>query len=129
VSADIQHKETRPPATGFGFDSDGSRVATADFVYPGDGPEDKPTRGDTLAAICQFLRDLTEDAPALLAGQRLHLLAYLCGASDCQTQRQLAAKLNVTPGRISQILARLPSEWQGMARLKRRTAKRRADSE
>lgn len=128
MTADIQHKETHPHAPGWAFDGDGSPIATADFAYPGDAPEDG-TREDTQAAIVEFLRQLTEDTPALLAGQRLHLLAFLAGASDCQTQRQLAARLNVSPGRITQILQALPIEWQGMARLKRRAAKRRAVSE
>ena len=113
--------------TPYAFDDDGNPVLTVEPVYPDDAPE-ADTREDTLAALVEFLRQLTADAPALLAGQRLHLLAYLCGASDCATQRQLATRLNVSPGRVTQILQALPSELQALARLKGRTAKRRAYS-
>ena len=118
-----------PMSTPYAFDDDGNPVATVDFAYPDDAPE-ADTRGDTLAALVEFLRQLTEDdgqpLPALLAGQRLHLLAFLAGASDCQTQRQLATRLNVSAGRVSQILASLPTSLRCMARLKRRAAKRPA---
>ena len=102
-----------------------------DFQYPdesGDAPGATP-RQDLQSAILEFLRQLTGDSTALLAGQRLHLLAYLAGVSDCRTQRELADRLNVSPGRVTQILQALPSELQGMAQLKRRTAKRRAFGE
>ena len=106
-------------STPYAFDDDGNPVATVDFAYPDDAPE-ADTRGDTLAALVEFLRQLTADTPALLAGQRLHVLAFLAGATPYVTQRELAEALNVTPARVSQILARLPSEWQSVARLKRR---------
>ena len=117
--------------TPYAFDDDGNPVLTVEPVYPDDAPE-ADTREDTLAAILELLRNLTEDdgqpLPPLLTGQRLHLLAYLAGVTDCRTQRQLATRLNVSPGRVTQILQALPSELQALARLKGRTAKRRAYS-
>jgi len=124
----IQHKPRLPNIP---FEDDGQPCASVGFTYPKDETDATPDamRKDAQAAILEFLRQLTEDSTALLAGQRLHLLAYLAGVTDCRTHRELAQRLNVTPSRVTQILQSLPQELQSVARLRGRTAKRRATIE
>jgi Trp operon repressor len=92
---------------------------------PVDGEDAGRTNADAQTIIAGFLRLMTTDAPALLVGQRLHVLAYLTGQSHCSTQRELATSLNVSPARVSQILRTIPQEFASLCRLKTKSAERR----
>jgi len=58
-----------------------------------------------LAGARETLQTITRGADAKQAGTKAHLLAFIVGCSECETQRQLAARLGVTPGRACQMLA------------------------
>jgi DNA-binding MarR family transcriptional regulator len=55
-------------------------------------------------AVREVLRTIIADADAKQAGTKAHLLAFILGASPCKTQKELAAKLGITPGRVCQML-------------------------
>lgn len=57
-----------------------------------------------LAATRETLQTITADADAKQAGTKAHLLAFILGASPCKTQKELAGKLGVTPGRVCQMV-------------------------
>lgn len=119
-----------PPEMPQAFDEAGRPCAVTDPVYPDDeGDGSEPIRADAFTIMREFVRVMTEGATALQTGQRLHVLAYLSGISDATTQRELAAQLNVSPGRVTQILHGIPGDLQSVCRLKGRTAKRRAIGE
>jgi hypothetical protein len=110
-------------AAGSGWDAGELVATTAPGTYGGEVAEH--IEADAQSIIAAFLRMMTTDAPALLVGQRVMLLAYLTGQTDCKTSRELATRLNVTPARVSQILRTIPQELASLCRLKSRTAKRR----
>jgi hypothetical protein len=118
---DIQHKQTFTAPPGFGFEA-GERVP---IVLPVDSDNETETeqRGDSRPGLLKLIALLTENATPLQAGQRMHLIAYLVGVSDCKTHTDFARKLNVSPGRVSQIIRELPSELSAVCNLKSRTAK------
>jgi DNA-binding MarR family transcriptional regulator len=57
-----------------------------------------------LAAAREVLVIVTKDANARQAGTKVHLLAFAMGCSPCKTQKELARRLGVTPGRACQML-------------------------
>ena len=118
------------PEMPLAFDEAGEPVAVSHPVYEtADDDEGDTIRADAQTIIGEFLRMMTASATALQVGQRMIVLAYLTGKFEANTQRELATALNVSPGRVTQIMAEIPSELQGLSRLKGRTAKRRAISE
>jgi DNA-binding MarR family transcriptional regulator len=56
-----------------------------------------------LASVTEALELLTV-GDVQEAGRRAHLLAFVMGCSPCTTQKDLAARLGVTPARICQML-------------------------
>jgi len=54
--------------------------------------------------LCRFLRFVSARGNTRTVGSRVLLLAFLLGQSDARTQRQLAKRLRLTPGRVSQML-------------------------
>lgn len=110
-------------AEGAGWEN-GELIATTPAT--GDGDAEERTSADAQTIIAAFLRMMTTDAPALLVGQRLHVLAYLANQSPCSTQRELATALNISPGRVSQLLRTIPPEFASLCRLKKKSAKHRA---
>lgn len=87
------------------FASDGKVEASVDFEYPRDEADDdddeQRSRRQTLMRLLQFL---ATDASAKKTGQRVLLLSHLLGVSGCRTQRALARRMGLTPGRVSQAL-------------------------
>ena len=57
-----------------------------------------------LDATREVLQLITADADAKRAGTKAHLLAFILGASQRRTQKELAAKLGLTPGGVCQML-------------------------
>jgi hypothetical protein len=118
----IQHKHTPVTSSGFGFDDSGERVAV---VLPDSESEGDVPQTDSLRILKNLVALLTENATPLQTGQRMHLIAYLVGVSDCKTHAEVARQLNVSPGRVSQISRELPAELARLSDLKSRTAKAR----
>ena len=58
---------------------------------------------DFYIQLAQFLANLTDGLDALRAGQRVLILAQCCSKTGCETDAELAARLNMTPARVSQI--------------------------
>jgi hypothetical protein len=108
------------------FDDDSQIVGTTEIDFDAmdarlAGEEPEPIQQDearsSQEATRRLLMLLTTNADSYRAGQRAILLAYLLGVSDCQTQAQLAERMSLTPGRISQALNILRREFATLARL------------
>jgi DNA-directed RNA polymerase specialized sigma subunit len=118
------------PEIPLAFDEAGEPVAVSHPVYETADDGDLDTiRADAQTIIGEFLSMMTAGATALQVGQRMIVLAYLAGRVEANTQRELARALNVSPSRVTQIMAEIPSELQSLCRLKGRTAKPRAIGE
>ena len=95
------------------FDDDQRRVGVVEFDYAAvdgeaeaDAPDsvtDAKLAFDRRQAAAAILEILVADATPLLAGQRAFLLAHKLKLSGCKTSRQLAARMGITEGRVSQI--------------------------
>ncbi len=120
----IQHKQTRVAPSGFGFDDGGERVPVTqpDIL---EKETETETREDGLQAVLNFIALVITDAGPYKTGQRVHLLAHHFGLSDCKTDKELARKLNLSPGRVSQIKADLRDRLRDIVSLTSRTAKAR----
>jgi hypothetical protein len=77
-------------------------------------------RADLEEVVSEFLRMMTANGNALQVGQRMIVLAYLAGKTDCRTHAELAERLNISAGRVSQILSDIPMAFYSLCRLKRR---------
>jgi hypothetical protein len=108
-------------------------IALASLPAPAEAddlPEERRfSSADALHYVLKFLlTKLTSDATPLQVGQRAIALAYLADMTEAKTNRELAVLLKVTPGRVTQILQAIPTEFQSLLRLKSRTAKGRVIS-
>jgi hypothetical protein len=126
VSAAIQHKETHPQPTGYAFDADGNQVATVDFVYPGDAPEDgEPTHAaEVQEALAEFLAGFAK-LRVSPAGRRILLLAYLAGKTDFKTDAELARHFRISATRFSHLKREFSSTVASLSRLGNRQRKRK----
>jgi hypothetical protein len=101
----------------FGYD-DGRVVPAIEFVYPeasGELSEDDAVRL-RRESIIRLLGFLCHRGTPRKIGVRVLLLAHLLGTGDCRTQRELAARLRISPGRVSQALKALRREFKRLAR-------------
>ena len=107
------------------FDDDGQPIGTTEIDFEAmdarlAGEEPEPIQQDEARSRQETARRLlmllTTNADSYRAGQRAILLAYLCGVSDCQTQAELAERMSLSPGRISQALNILRREFAMLAR-------------
>jgi hypothetical protein len=107
------------------FDDEGRVVGTSEIDFEAmdarlAGEEPEPIQQDEARSRQETARRLlmllTTNADSYRAGQRAILLAYLCGVSDCQTQAELAERMSLSPGRISQALNILRREFAMLAR-------------
>jgi DNA-binding MarR family transcriptional regulator len=57
-----------------------------------------------LQGAREVLELITAEGGDQAAGTKAHLLAFILGCSPCATQKDLAAKLGLTPGRVCQML-------------------------
>ena len=86
-------------------------------------PDESDARNEIVSGL---LRLLAGDSDHATCGRRLIVTAYLSGAlPDCSTDRELAKRLNISPGRVSQIIAEIRSKIPSLAKCKRRQAIRR----
>jgi hypothetical protein len=127
---DSQHKPTRHAPTVYGFDDEGERVPVV--APPEDCGDDEAVASEAerivqdrkpLAFILRELVALLVTAKTpLQLWQFVQVLAFFFDMSDCRTLTQLASKLNVSKGRVSQIISALPCELRFLRHLKRRPA-------
>ena len=93
------------------FDDQGQPILTENFEYPRETPAERATR----EAAMKFWQERTVGLLQLLAtgtnarkvGLRVITLCFLLGQYAGMSQAKRAKKLNVTPGRLSQMLAQL----------------------
>ncbi|MEI7733736.1 MAG: helix-turn-helix domain-containing protein [Verrucomicrobiota bacterium] len=102
------------------FDDDGNRIGQTGFDYDAmDGTQEPQDRDDARARqelfrrVIQFLA--SGEAPAVAVGRRVILLAHLLH-DNAVTQRQLARKLRLSPGRVSQLLNVVKRELATLAK-------------
>ena len=57
-----------------------------------------------LQGAREVLTLITNGADGTQAGTKAHLLAFILGCSPCATQKDLALRLGLTPGRVCQML-------------------------
>jgi hypothetical protein len=119
----IQHNQTQAASSGFGYEA-GECVPV---VLPPDVDDkvESDARADSMQAVLNLIALMTTNATPLQTGQRIHLLAYQLGLTAHKTHAELGRKLNVSPGRVSQIIRELPSELRALVNLNSRTAKAR----
>jgi hypothetical protein len=120
---DIHDDETTPPEMPLAFDEAGRPIAVTHPTYEAGEDYDDDPRADMQTAIGNFLELLASSGDAYKSGQVLQVLAFLAGRTPYRTKAELAAALNVTPSRISQILKAIPEEFQSLIALKNRSSK------
>lgn len=109
----------------FGF-GDGERVPTCDPDWDSIdrslmdstafAPSEEALREARLEGITRILRTFAAKSNLRAIGQRVVLAAFLAKVGEEKSQRELALRLGLTPGRISQMLKRLRSQLAMAAR-------------
>ena len=93
------------------LDDAGRRILAVDFNYPRETPAERATREATMRfwqeRTIGLLQMLATGTNARKVGLRVIALCFLLGQYEGMSQAKLAKKLNVTPGRLSQMLAQL----------------------
>lgn len=92
-------------------------------------PEDIDREGALEAEVragisefaAEFLRQFAEIGDAQTIGRTVIVLAYLAGLTNLDTKEQVARRLKISPGRLSQILQGIPGEFKSLANLKNRS--------
>jgi len=95
------------PEMPMAFDSEGRPIKVTHPIFETMDEDEDATRHSNARGeiVAGLMRMLTHNADAAKAGQRLLVVAYLSGAiPECKTHRDLAARLNISPGRVSQII-------------------------
>jgi hypothetical protein len=108
------------PEMPLAFDDEGNPVPVVEPAVYDPEPEADGDRGDLREAIGNFVEMLAGVGDAKLTGQVVQVLAFLAGRTPCRTKAELAARLKVSPGRISQILQAIPAEFRSLAELRNR---------
>ena len=112
--------ENDVPEMPLAFDEAGHPVAVSDPVYEtADDTQDDP-RSDFQEKLATFLEWLAAGATVEQAGRKAILLAHLAGKSGCKTDKELARRLNISGGRISQLRAEIIDDFGSLGRCNRR---------
>lgn len=81
-------------------------------------PDESDARNEIVSGL---LRLLAGNGDHAACGRRLIVTAYLSGAlPEIATHRELATRLNISPGRVSQIFSEIRSILPSLAKCKRR---------
>jgi len=108
------------PEMPLAFDEAGHPVAVSHPIYEtADEAQDDP-RSDFQEKLANFLQWLADGATVEQAGRKAILLAHLAGKSGCKTDKELARRLNISGGRISQLRAEIIGDFGGLGRCNRR---------
>jgi hypothetical protein len=97
-------------------DGDGNILETDIAAPPVDGEPDAAntntaSNGDFAEMLAVFLAWQIAGGDVETAGRRAWTVAHLAGKSGCETDAELAAKLNISPGRISQLRAEIQANF------------------
>ena len=103
------------------FNDNGQIEPTVDFDWDAVDSNSYNHTGDALRearleGITQILRIFSAAANTRAIGQRVVLAAFLAGVGEEKTQRALAIRLGLTPGRVSQMLKNLRAQLAMAAR-------------
>ena len=108
-----------------GFDEAGRPIAVTEPEVYDEHADSASSRDDLQTAIGNLFEILANSGTPFQIGQIVVVLAFLAGRTPYETKAELARHLKVSPGRVSQILAVIPSEFKALANLKSRNAKGR----
>lgn len=109
------------PEMPLAFDSEGRPVAvTLPFYSPPDDDTQDDPRSDFQEKLAGFLQWLAAGATVEQAGRKAILLAHLAGKSGCKTDKELARRLNISGGRVSQLRAEIIDDFGSLGRCNRR---------
>jgi hypothetical protein len=106
-----------------GFDDVGRPVPVehpAVYDVEIEGDERDQARDELLEKLCSFVDWIAGDGNVKKAGRRAVLAQHLAGRGGCRTDSELASRLNITPGRLSQLRAEMEAVWPGFGRCNRR---------
>ena len=103
---------------GYGYGDSGELVAVEGFRFPDEEAEAQATLDDEARLrrelyIRSFHYLARKGARPAAIGRRVLLLEYILGATDCRTQRELARRVELSPGRVSQLLNVMRAEFVG----------------
>ena len=96
------------------FDDDGQPVNVTDFDYASLDPESPRALADDDAGrirqqtLCRTFAMLTSGKNSVeTIGRKCLLMAFLAGQAPEKTQSDIAKRLGLSPGRVSQLLAEI----------------------
>lgn len=112
--------DLQPPEMPLGYDDLGRPVPTVEPIYECAQPDEGDQRGDFEEKLARFLSWLAEGGNVQTAGRKVLVLAHLAGKSGCRSDAELAAKLNMSRARISQLRADLARTLPSLGRCRRR---------
>jgi len=99
--------------TDLSFDDNGNSTQIVGFQYPDDDPETNPQDSDIRAAqqaaLLRVFQKLDRGSLADIA-RRVVLLHYSLRKGNGVTQRAIARRLEVSPGRVTQLIKTIRSE-------------------
>jgi hypothetical protein len=104
------------------FDGEGRPVAVTHPVYEtadGTGNE-ADTRSEFTEKLNRFLQWLVASGSAEKAGRTVFLIAHMAGQSGCKSDAELARKLNISAGRLSQLRADISRGFESLDKCNRR---------
>ena len=112
--------ENDAPELPVAFDEAGHPVAVSCPVYETpDETQDDPRR-EFQEKLATFLQWLAAGSNVEQAGRKVILLAHLAGKSGCKNDKELARRLNISGGRISQLRAEIIDDFGSLGRCNRR---------
>ena len=108
------------PEMPLAFDEGLHPVAVTHPVYETpDETQDDPRR-EFQEKLARLLQWLAAGSNVEQAGRKVLLLAHLAGKSGCKTDRELARRLNISGGRLSQLRAEIIGDFGSLGRCNRR---------
>ena len=105
------------------FDGDGRPVLLDHpAVYDSDteGDDRSEARADFAEKLGALLSWLAADGSVKGAGRRTLLIAHIAGRAGCQSDAELAGRLNLTKSRVSQLRAEIEALLPGFGLCNRR---------
>ena len=119
---EIHDAEPVTPPELLAFDEDHRAIAVTLLSYDtaDDGGHDAAAqRREMISGLLRLLT--TGNATAAATGRRLLVVAYLTGSlEDCKTNRALADRLHISPGRVTQLINEIQRDLPSLGACNRR---------